>query len=179
MRIFSIILLLSIIGVVANCLDPQKISKLRDSSPLILTDLTPDEAKTKSSVSLPGMSAIKSYAGFLRVNTSSDGCLFMWFFPALSNSSSAPLLLWLQGGPGAPSVYAIFVENGPIVIDVNGNPSDREINWVQKYNVRDLIIIHGSLSLLELGFSSKGDCIIIIPSSFMKNNLQKIWSNKR
>ena len=132
---FPLVLLLSTIYVI-HCSVYEKISKLKDSTPLILTDLSPDEVKTKSSVSLPDMSSVESYAGFLRVNKSSDGCLFMWFFPAVKNNTTAPLLLWLQGGPGAPSVYAIFVENGPIVIDSSGNPMNRDINWVQEYNVR-------------------------------------------
>lgn len=113
----------------------EKISKLRDDSPLILTDLKPDEVKAKSLVKLPGMEDLESYAGYLRVNKTSDGCLFMWFFPALNKNLAAPLLLWLQGGPGAPSVYAIFVENGPIVINGSGDPSRREINWVKDFNV--------------------------------------------
>ena len=138
MNRFGLVFLLSAVYL-ANCLNSEKISKLKDSTPLILTDLTPDEVKSKSAVSLPGMSSLKSYAGFLRVNKTSEGCLFMWFFPAISNNVDAPLLLWLQGGPGAPSVYAIFVENGPIVIDSSGNPTDRAINWVQKYNVSKCI----------------------------------------
>ncbi|KAI6661579.1 serine carboxypeptidase CPVL-like [Oopsacas minuta] len=131
-RVFAI-LLISILGVYS--IDIGKISKLRANNPLILTDLSPNEVRAKSSVKLPGMEDLESYAGFFRVNKSSDGCLFMWYFPALNKNLAAPVLLWLQGGPGAPSVYAIFVENGPIVIDKNGDPSRREINWVKNFNV--------------------------------------------
>ena len=29
-----------------------------------------------------------------------------------------PLVLWLQGGPGWPSMYGMFKENGPFLIHV-------------------------------------------------------------
>lgn len=29
---------------------------------------------------------------------------------------TAPVLLWLQGGPGEPSMFGLFVENGPYVV---------------------------------------------------------------
>ncbi|RFU78906.1 carboxypeptidase s1 a [Trichoderma arundinaceum] len=39
---------------------------------------------------------------------------FFWFFEARSdNPENAPLSLWLQGGPGSPSVAAALGENGP------------------------------------------------------------------
>ena len=31
------------------------------------------------------------------------------------------MLLWLQGGPGGPSVFGLFIENGPLVVDKSGN----------------------------------------------------------
>ena len=135
-RIIPLLIFLSFLRV--DSLEFAKISKqhsFKDDSPLILTDLSPTKAQARSKVSLPGMEGLESYAGFLRVNKSSDGCLFMWFFPALNKNTSAPVLLWLQGGPGAPSVYAIFNENGPVVIDAEGNPNSRPINWAQKFNV--------------------------------------------
>ena len=30
-----------------------------------------------------------------------------------------PLVLWLQGGPGWPSMYGMFKENGPFLIHVH------------------------------------------------------------
>ena len=33
----------------------------------------------------------------------------------------APLLLWLQGGPGMSSLFDLFNENGPLMVDKYGN----------------------------------------------------------
>ncbi|KAL9483353.1 hypothetical protein ACSS6W_002142 [Trichoderma asperelloides] len=38
---------------------------------------------------------------------------FFWFFEARDDPENAPLSLWLQGGPGSPSVVAALGENGP------------------------------------------------------------------
>lgn len=34
---------------------------------------------------------------------------------------NAPLLLWLQGGSGTSSLFGLFNENGPLMVDENGN----------------------------------------------------------
>jgi carboxypeptidase C (cathepsin A) len=62
------------------------------------------------------------------LNGSAPGVeLFYWFFPFSSTSSNSdpktqssdstiPLVIWLQGGPGASSMFGLFVENGPLKI---------------------------------------------------------------
>ncbi|XP_046676420.1 venom serine carboxypeptidase-like isoform X2 [Homalodisca vitripennis] len=62
----------------------------------------------------PDIGNVTSYSGFFTVNKECGSNLFFWFFPAQKESwRDAPLILWLQGGPGATSLYGIFEEIGP------------------------------------------------------------------
>ena len=55
---------------------------------------------------------MKGYSGFLTVNRSTNSHLFFLLQLAETVSSSTPLVLWLQGGPGMPSTYGAFKEVG-------------------------------------------------------------------
>ncbi|RZF41060.1 hypothetical protein LSTR_LSTR002692 [Laodelphax striatellus] len=67
---------------------------------------------------------IKSYAGFFRVRVGqkkgTESCLFFWYFPAEVNPENAPVVLWLQGGPGASSLVGLFQEIGPFMAKHKG-----------------------------------------------------------
>jgi len=39
--------------------------------------------------------------------------MFYWLFESRHNPSTAPLVIWLTGGPGCSSELALFTENGP------------------------------------------------------------------
>ncbi|KAK1757178.1 serine carboxypeptidase [Echria macrotheca] len=70
---------------------------------------------------------VKSYAGYVHlppgflddaigepqdypINT------FFWFFEARKNPSTAPLAIWLNGGPGGSSIMGLLEENGPCFV---------------------------------------------------------------
>jgi vitellogenic carboxypeptidase-like protein len=61
--------------------------------------------------------------------------MFFWFFPAQNGNKSAPVLLWLQGGPGATSLFGLFNENGPIQVNTDGSLTERPINWNSLYSL--------------------------------------------
>ena len=76
------------------------------------------------------------YSGFFSVPSASGkntNNLFTWYQPCQScaNVSEAPLLLWLQGGPGAPSSYGSTDEIGQIFINGRCEIEKRIHTWCE------------------------------------------------
>jgi len=65
---------------------------------------------------------VKSYSGYVNLPANAaegrpyDVHTFFWFFEARKDAKNAPLSLWLQGGPGSPSIPAALGENGPCLV---------------------------------------------------------------
>ncbi|XP_022205819.2 venom serine carboxypeptidase-like [Nilaparvata lugens] len=86
--------------------------------PSILTDfiLANKLEEGRKNCSVQGIKAkVKSYSGFFRVRSDKqmESNMFFWYFPAETKPESAPVVLWLQGGPGASSLFGLFQEIGP------------------------------------------------------------------
>jgi len=83
---------------------------------------------------LPGWNSV-SYSGFFRVNNHTNSNMFFWYFPS-QKSSTAPIMVWLQGGPGGSSMFGLFTENGPFCVSTDGSTlNPRESNWNQRYGM--------------------------------------------
>lgn len=75
-------------------------------------------------LNLPGQTfdvSFAHYSGYVTVNEDSGKALFYWFFEAVEDPSSKPLVLWLNGGPGCSSIaYGEAEEIGPFHIKEDG-----------------------------------------------------------
>jgi hypothetical protein len=87
---------------------------------------------------LPANSSLVSYAGWIQVNEDYDSNLFYWLFEAQNAPvpADAPLLIWLNGGPGSSSMYGLFAENGPFYLSEDGSELImRNTSWNDQYNI--------------------------------------------
>merc|ERR1719234_2664123 len=83
---------------------------------------------------------IESYAGFLTVDAPNDGNMFFWFFPAENEPSTAPLVIWLQGGPGGSSMFGLLKLHGPILTTIDENDmltgvAENPYSWHKKHSM--------------------------------------------
>ncbi|KAL0903512.1 hypothetical protein M5K25_027898 [Dendrobium thyrsiflorum] len=112
---------------------------------------------------LPGQTfnvSFAHYSGYVTVDEESGKALFYWFFEAVENPHSKPLVLWLNGGPGCSSIaYGLAEELGPFHVTADGkgiylNP----YSWNQVANILFLD------SPVGVGFS-------------YSNNSNDVWNN--
>ncbi|MEV7939468.1 hypothetical protein AB0O82_25460 [Kitasatospora sp. NPDC088264] len=98
---------------------------------------------------------VRSYAGHVHLDSTEHrhpqkkNHLFYWFFESQTCNphvavhdqqeliSRTPLLIWLNGGPGASSLLGLFLENGPLSIgdDAAGTVSVSPHSWNQEAHV--------------------------------------------
>src|SRR5271156_6604985 len=89
---------------------------------------------------------VNTYAGY--VDVAPNKHIFFLFFEARTeNASTAPLTVWLNGGPGCSSMYGAFAENGPCFIDYYGNVTNNPYSWT---NVSNMLYIDQPA---QVGFS--------------------------
>lgn len=103
-----------------------------DDKPNIVTSLLPDQwakAQQDSKVELPGYNATELYSGFFNIDESTDSNTYFMFSTAMSGRRDAPVLLWLNGGPGASSLLGFYDELGPFGIDADSKLVPREVGW--------------------------------------------------
>ncbi|KAJ1944030.1 hypothetical protein GGF37_002382, partial [Kickxella alabastrina] len=67
--------------------------------------------------------SVTQYSGYL--DTSEDKHFYFWFFEARKGKrEDAPLILWLNGGPGCSSFTGLLMELGPCRVSPGGNDTE-------------------------------------------------------
>ncbi|KAE8444100.1 hypothetical protein EG329_000882 [Mollisiaceae sp. DMI_Dod_QoI] len=87
----------------------------------------------------PGSDAAAKIGSHLRdesTRISQNMSMWFWFFEARNDPDSAPLALWLNGGPGCSSMIGLFQENGPCQFYNNDTtPSLNPYSWNEYANM--------------------------------------------
>jgi cathepsin A (carboxypeptidase C) len=75
--------------------------------------------------------SVKQHHGYFKISKNKKARdpknYFYWFFESRKAPKTAPLVLWLTGGPGCSSEIALFTENGPCQVD-RMNPKRTKTN---------------------------------------------------
>ena len=80
-----------------------------------------DEKRLRSATSIQSVLP-DAYAGYVRVDKASNAHLFFTLSEARDKNRSAPVIVWLMGGPGVPSSFSIYSGLGPLTAANGVNP---------------------------------------------------------
>ncbi|CAM1510219.1 Fc.00g005540.m01.CDS01 [Cosmosporella sp. VM-42] len=77
---------------------------------------------------------VNQYSGYLNVGKNMS--MWFWFFEARHNPKTAPVSIWLNGGPGCSSMIGLFQENGPChFVDNATEPTLNPHSWNEYANM--------------------------------------------
>lgn len=77
-------------------------------------------AQNLSRVSITDKIGFRSHAGFFTIDENYNSNIYFWYFPPFSKDEDAPVVVWLQGGPGGSSLFGLFTELGPLIAKKEG-----------------------------------------------------------
>jgi hypothetical protein len=90
--------------------------------------------------SLPGLDAdtFKKYSmfsGYIDVYPQHNRNIFYWFIESLNDSTTDPIAMWTNGGPGASGLLGMFTEHGPFRTLENLALRVQPWSWVNAANM--------------------------------------------
>ncbi len=59
---------------------------------------------------------------------------YVYVFCKQFEPDKAPIILWLNGGPGTSSLFGLFVEHGPFKINNQGFLETRQYAWTMSHS---------------------------------------------
>jgi carboxypeptidase C (cathepsin A) len=147
MRVLStLISLASILNAGLVLSSPHREDKSRGNKPRLGRNdysylPTPDHVLVNSTITYKANSGIcettpgvAQYSGYISIEPEVN--LFFWLFEARTNPTTAPLAMWLNGGPGCSSMVGLFAENGPChFVDGSSDPVINPYSWNTVANV--------------------------------------------
>jgi carboxypeptidase C (cathepsin A) len=157
----TLLLALCLTLTLSSLIHPMKRGNLGDSvNPVNPKYNYPEQTEVDpSTLSIPY--AAKFNTGYITVNNNTQSKLFYVLYPAggakdasAGFDNNAPLILWLQGGPGCSDGTGNYGEIGPFTIDLQSGkltPVTQNFNWNEKYN---LLFVD---SPVGVGFSVSGN----------------------
>ena len=105
------------------------------------------------------------YSGYLNTTIKGDE-LFYIYVPAINNPHVAPIMLWLNGGPGCSSLFGLLAEVGPVTSD--NYAGKFEVNPYAWNKDTNLLVIEQPAGV---GFSKINDPKHIYNDTIMGENL--------
>lgn len=92
--------------------------------------------KTESSCeTIPLTDEPTHIGGYIDLPNTKDGHLFYMYFENRYKDPNAPLLFWTNGGPGCSSMFGLFEENGPYVIQEDLTLCWNDYGWDIGHNI--------------------------------------------
>ena len=103
----------------------------------VLCSLTTATTTKDRVLHLPGLGAPATahYSGFVEVDKASGSHLFYYYVEAEQNPETAPVVWWMNGGPGASSLIGLFAETGPYILTSGNKLMPNPYAWNKRANL--------------------------------------------